>query len=505
MTRDELEYQGGYMRERMEEIKNEIKDEYFNIRNFDDPMDHYTGYDSTMNRVDNWIEEKAREYGVSYDLMAEACNEIDREELDSASKEYEWANTPGNLTSEEYDAYMMGELNISDRINSGCHGKDKKDKKKKKAVKSSMTLDKIKALHYPAGWESGTVDVMVVEGDKLGVRDSSYPGYERWIDVDKFDNYSVWDKDGNIWQITRTLWNSKQIKSSYPKTDKQNSFNWSYNSWIGRFVDDLAYTDRYLEGVKWFDNNKSSLDALCKEYDCYPVSDNEKAAFYNALREVGEITSSYRIKSSTDNQSNVSRDDVENELDRVLVKKHLHLDKNVRDETIDYILSFFDEEYPPKDVKEAVSEWYRDTKKNFPDVFEEGEGKKIASSRYLTYIRSIYVNPRDEYLKMQGRNMRENQITLSQGKFDDAMDNSGEWIRGYYKWTSDSHNWGRQIDVGISQVVSYSTDSNVVFISIVEDSTKNKLARDKNYGLNYNEVMDICQKQMDNWYNYMAD
>ena len=96
----------------------------------------------------------------------------------------------------------------------------------------------------------------------------------------------------------RGIGSSKQIKSSYPKTDKQNKFNWSYNGWIGRFVDDLAYTDRYLEGVKWFDNNKSSLDALCKEYDCYPVSDNEKAAFYNALREVGEITSSKQIKSS---------------------------------------------------------------------------------------------------------------------------------------------------------------------------------------------------------------
>ena len=570
MTRDKLEYQGGYMRERMEEIKNEIKDEYFENLNFDDPMDHYAGYDSTTDRVENWIEKKAEEYGVSYDLMAEACHELEYEENADIMREWEWANTPGNLTSEEYNNWEMGNLDISDRITSGCHGKDK-DKKKKKAVKSSVEFretvenatDGIKEVvdvnYLWRGYktvedkcyvETYTTDEAKADkiADKIeknllnkGIRTNHYLKQFYEISEDSYDDLDKRIRD--TYTIIFELLEDDEIESARVTDFYQKTFN-ELN--VGNALNVLKEVFENMEGFSvdkgshddhsvfvWkerFPRERFSVsnpvlraDVLDNEIRIVPLPaakdfipsdtkwqsrtlgefkedvEDARSMFYG----YNKVNNSRQIQSSTINPPKVSRDDIEKELDRVLTKKRLHLDNSLRDETIDYILSFFDEEYPPKDVKEAVSEWYRDTKKNFPDVF--GYGNKIASSRYLTYIRSIYVNPRDEYLKMQGRNMRENQMTLSQGDFDDAMDNSGEWIRGYYKWTEDSHNWGRQIDTGITQVVSYSTDSNIVFISIVEDSTKNKLARDKNYGLNYDEVMDICQKQMDNWYTYMAD
>lgn len=117
-------------------------------------------------------------------------------------------------------------------------------------------------------------------------------------EADEFDPQDLYDE---------SIQSSRRIRSSYPKNDKQNSFNWSYNRWIGRFTDDLRFSDRYLKAIDEFNKNKSSFDALCKEYDCYPVGDAEKAAFYMALKEIGEIQSSRKnIRSSQKDFENVS-------------------------------------------------------------------------------------------------------------------------------------------------------------------------------------------------------
>lgn len=94
----------------------------------------------------------------------------------------------------------------------------------------------------------------------------------------------------------------KSIKSGI--SPEQNKFNWAYNDWFVHFQMNLDRVPQYLEGVKWCDANKgtSEYEQLCKEYNCYPVGDREKSSFYNALKEVGAITSSKKpIKSSNEN------------------------------------------------------------------------------------------------------------------------------------------------------------------------------------------------------------
>ena len=83
---------------------------------------------------------------------------------------------------------------------------------------------------------------------------------------------------------------------------------------------------------------------------------------------------------------------VEEELDKWMSKKHFGLDKEVYDETVEYIISLFGEDnYAPKDVKEAVSSWYNDTLDSFPEMLQgKGEKRKIASSAYLKQIKSSH-------------------------------------------------------------------------------------------------------------------
>ena len=104
------------------------------------------------------------------------------------------------------------------------------------------------------------------------------------------------------------------------------------------------------------------------------------------------------------------------------------------------------------------------------------------------------VNPRDEYLRMQGRNMRENQAILTQGEFDDAMDNNGNFMRGFYKWGPDSHNWGCEVDSNLYLVISYATDGGGVQISLIDTSSgKRELVDDRHiHFLNYDDVVQEC-------------
>ena len=83
---------------------------------------------------------------------------------------------------------------------------------------------------------------------------------------------------------------------------------------------------------------------------------------------------------------------VEEELDRWMSRKHFGLDKEVYDETVEYIISLFGEDnYAPKDVKEAVSSWYNDTLDSFPEMLKgKGDNRKIASAAYLKQIKSSH-------------------------------------------------------------------------------------------------------------------
>lgn len=107
------------------------------------------------------------------------------------------------------------------------------------------------------------------------------------------------------WKIKHGIASSrKPVKSGFDITPEQNKFNWAYNDWYGHFHMNLDRVPQYLEGVKWCDANKGSefYNELCEKYNIYPTGDREKAAFYNALKELGEIenvTSSRKPVKST--------------------------------------------------------------------------------------------------------------------------------------------------------------------------------------------------------------
>ena len=92
----------------------------------------------------------------------------------------------------------------------------------------------------------------------------------------------VYDKNGKVIKSDYDYWHLKP---------QQAKFNWAYNDWFSHFQMNLDKVPQYLEGIKWCDANKgtSEYEQLCKEYNCYPVGDREKASFYNALKEVGAI------------------------------------------------------------------------------------------------------------------------------------------------------------------------------------------------------------------------
>ena len=99
-----------------------------------------------------------------------------------------------------------------------------------------------------------------------------------------------------------------------------------------------------------------------------------------------EIESSRRISSGkrTVDHKKPSREEIEKALDKRLAQEKVKFATDMYDDTVDYILSFWDEEdYIPKDADDAVSQWYNDTKKHFPQDL-----KKIASAAYRHWIRS---------------------------------------------------------------------------------------------------------------------
>lgn len=113
-----------------ETIKKEIENEFWDVLNFVDPMDHYTGVDTSVERMESWEEEVAERYGVDPLVINEITQEITTDAMDKAVKEEEWARK--NLNDDEFYKWMTGELDISDRINSS-----------KKSIKSSFTSEEI--------------------------------------------------------------------------------------------------------------------------------------------------------------------------------------------------------------------------------------------------------------------------------------------------------------------------------------------------------------------------
>lgn len=76
----------------------------------DDPMDHYTGYDTTQMREESALEKVAEQFDVDVDFVAELAAEVDNEMFAQQIKEQEWAEK--NLKGDEYDKWYRGELDV---------------------------------------------------------------------------------------------------------------------------------------------------------------------------------------------------------------------------------------------------------------------------------------------------------------------------------------------------------------------------------------------------------
>ena len=136
---------------------------------------------------------------------------------------------------------------------------------------------------------------------------------------------------------------------------------------------------------KEFGSGRGSLTMFSK-------SDRRKAAeklarYYeeNVLEGLDNVQSAFKIVSGkhTVEYSKPSREELEKALDKLLADKKVKFATDIYDDTVDYILTFWDEQdFRPRSVEEAVTDWYNDTKKHFPEDL-----KKI-SAAYHRWIKS---------------------------------------------------------------------------------------------------------------------
>lgn len=113
----------------------------------------------------------------------------------------------------------------------------------------------------------------------------------------------------------------------------------------------------------------------------------ELARYYeeDVLEGLDNVQSAFNIVSGkhTVEYSKPSREELEKVLDDFLAQKKVKFATDIYDDTVDYILTFWDEQdFKPRSVEEAVTDWYNDTKKHFPEDL-----KKI-SAAYHRWIKS---------------------------------------------------------------------------------------------------------------------
>ena len=189
---------------------------------------------------------------------------------------------------------------------------------------ANSTAEVLAKLIKQSGWKEGMFDKIEIDNTGTGLGEqylqimkminkefgSLYKApngsaeRQYYFDIIRFiawniQSHSLMSIEDMIWKVKDALnkkgitCSRKPVKSGFDITPEQNKFNWAYNDWYGHFHMNLDRVPQYLEGVKWCDANKGSefYDELCEKYNIYPTGDREKAAFYNALKELGEIES----------------------------------------------------------------------------------------------------------------------------------------------------------------------------------------------------------------------
>lgn len=128
-----------------------------------------------------------------------------------------------------------------------------------------------------------------------------------------------------------------------------------------------------------------------REWDKYDNEEDIYSSKINSSKEdkADEDGPHMKFKTLDEDTKFELREQIEDELEALLDKLNVRFTTDVWEETVQYILSFFEEDnaYNPKTAKQAVHEWYLDTKDDFPEMFDNKK-QKVASARYCEWIRS---------------------------------------------------------------------------------------------------------------------
>lgn len=128
-----------------------------------------------------------------------------------------------------------------------------------------------------------------------------------------------------------------------------------------------------------------------REWDKYDNEEDIYSSKINSSKEdkADEDGPHMKFKKLDEDTKFELREQIEDELEALLDKLNVKFTTDVWEETVQYILSFFEEDnaYNPKTAKQAVHEWYLDTKDDFPEMFDSKK-QKVASARYCEWIRS---------------------------------------------------------------------------------------------------------------------
>jgi len=128
-----------------------------------------------------------------------------------------------------------------------------------------------------------------------------------------------------------------------------------------------------------------------REWDKYDNEEDIYSSKINSSKEdkAEEDGPHMKFKTLDEDTKFELREQIEDELEALLDKLNVKFTTDVWEETVQYILSFFEEDnaYNPKTAKQAVHEWYLDTKDDFPEMFDSKK-QKVASAKYCEWIRS---------------------------------------------------------------------------------------------------------------------
>lgn len=190
----------------------------------------------------------------------------------------------------------------------------------------------------------------------------------------------------------------KPIKSSFNYYD-------GFENDVAFFAERYSDNDDIVEMVAGDIENDHPTESP-EEFDSLMRAVQEELKRQGYFKQPWQVNNSRQIKSSKEDKADEDgphmkfktldedtkfrlREQIEDELEALLDKLHVKFTTDVWEETVQYILSFFEEDnaYNPRTAKQAVHEWYLDTKDDFPEMFDNKK-QKVASARYCEWIRS---------------------------------------------------------------------------------------------------------------------